>query len=234
MKLRESGMPAEDYWESLLDADAILARFRFDAATGDVAELGCGYGTFTLPLARRIGGSVRAFDIDADMVERVRVRAVLGRIANISATQRDVLTLGYELPEASCDAALLFNILHGESPVELLRETAKIIRHGGMLAVIHWRTDIPTPRGPSADIRPSAEKIITWATAAGDLCLTEGPFELPPYHYGLAFVRNNPIGALSLPHDVGFGRGIRLVHDATGVSGTVTTLDSARPRRRQR
>jgi len=189
MKLRESGMPAEDYWETLLDADAILARFHFEVATGDFAELGCGYGTFTIPLARRIGGSVRAFDIDGAMVDRTNERLSRAGLNNGIAVQRDVLTQGYGLSDGSCAAGLLFNILHGESPVELLRETAKIVRPGGTIAVIHWRTDILTPRGPSADIRPDPDQILAWAKAAGGLHLTDGPFELPPYHYGLSLAR---------------------------------------------
>lgn len=191
MKLRESGMPAENYWETLLDADAILARFRLDAVAGDVAELGCGYGTFTLPLARRIIGSVQAFDIDGAMVDRTRERASSAGLKNVIAAQRDVLTQGYGLNDGSCAAGLLFNILHGESPVELLQETAKIVRPGGTIAVIHWRTDIPTPRGPSADIRPGPDQIMAWATAAGGMRLADGPFELLPYHYGLAFRMNH-------------------------------------------
>ena len=126
-------MPAEDYWETLLDVDAILARFHLDTTTRDVAELGCGYGTFTLPLARRIAGRVHAIDIDGTMVERTAVRAAQEGIRNIATAQRDILMQGYGCPDESCDAGLLFNILHGESPVELLRETARVVRPGGML-----------------------------------------------------------------------------------------------------
>ena len=191
MKLRESGMPAEDYWETLFDADSILARFQLGSATGDVVELGCGYGTFTLPLARRIGGQVHAFDIDEDMVERTKVRASSAGIKNIQAAKRDALIHGYGLPDGSCAAGLLFNILHGESPIALLQETTRTLRPGGILAVIHWRTDITTPRGPSAEIRPQPEQIVAWATAVAGIRLTDGPFELPPYHYGLTFTRDS-------------------------------------------
>lgn len=189
MKLRESGMPAEDYWETLLDPEAILARFDLGSQTGDVAELGCGYGTFTLPLARRISGRVHAIDIDGAMVERTTARASKEGVNNIAAAQRDILAEGYGCPDASCDVGLLFNILHGESPVALIRETVRVVRPGGMLAVIHWRTDIATPRGPSAEIRPSPYQIAAWALAAGGLRLREGPFELLPYHYGILFER---------------------------------------------
>jgi len=191
MKLRESGMPAEDYWETLFDADVILERFQLGSVPGDVVELGCGYGTFTLPLARRISGQVHTFDIDGKMVERTTQRASSAGIRNIQAAKRDILVHGYGLPDGSCAAGLLFNILHGESPVELLRDTTRTLRPGGILAVIHWRTDIATPRGPSAEIRPRPEQIVAWATAVEGIRLTDGPFELPPYHYGLTFARRN-------------------------------------------
>ncbi|NQU11895.1 class I SAM-dependent methyltransferase, partial [bacterium] len=47
MKLRDSGMPEEAYWESLFDVPLILDRLGMDARLGDVVEFGCGYGTFT-------------------------------------------------------------------------------------------------------------------------------------------------------------------------------------------
>ncbi len=33
MKLRESGMPAQDYWETLMDAERVLDAFPFGPAT---------------------------------------------------------------------------------------------------------------------------------------------------------------------------------------------------------
>jgi len=59
MKLRDSGMPDEAFWETLFDVDLILDRLEIDKRLGDVLEMGCGYGTFTLPVARRISGLVR-------------------------------------------------------------------------------------------------------------------------------------------------------------------------------
>jgi len=189
MKLRESGMPAEDYWETLFDLPCILDAFGFSATTGDVAELGCGYGTFTLPLAARIGGTVHALDIDPAMVERTRARAAAASVSRIQAATRDVLAAGFGRPAGSCAAALLFNILHGESPVALLRAAADIVRPGGSVAVIHWRSDLPTPRGPTRDIRPTPERIIAWAAEAGRLTAAGDAFLLPPWHYGVNLVR---------------------------------------------
>jgi SAM-dependent methyltransferase len=189
MKLRDSGMPPRDYWESLVDVPVILDRFDVGSHWGDVAELGCGYGTFTLPLAARIGGVVHAFDIDAGMVETTRQRLAEAGRTNARVELRDVLESGFGLPDESCDAVLLFNILHGERPVDLLREAARVLRPGGMVAVIHWRTDIATPRGPSGDIRPQPAQIAAWASHVPALGLDGEAFELPPWHYGFRFRR---------------------------------------------
>ncbi len=64
MKLRDSGMPAEAYWEMLFDVPLILDRLGIDAQLADVAELGCGYGTFTVPIAQRIAGTLTTCDIE--------------------------------------------------------------------------------------------------------------------------------------------------------------------------
>jgi SAM-dependent methyltransferase len=190
MKYRESGMPPEDYWEALLDAALILDQFGFDAATGDVAELGCGYGTFTIPLARRIRGPVHAFDIDPEMIAHTHRRVAEAGLPNVRLAQRDVFADGFfGLPDNSCDACLLFNILHGEAPVEMLQEARRVVRPRGIVAVIHWRGDVTTPRGPSADIRPSPEQILAWVQAAGGLAAAEPPFHLPPWHYGVRLLK---------------------------------------------
>ena len=184
MYLRESSMPALDEWEALFDVELILNRF---GITGEVAELGCGYGTFTLALARRVSAPVHAIDIDPAMIETVRHRAAWAGVSNVDVRLRDVTTEGFGLEDSSCDACLLFNILHGESPARLIREARRVLRVGGDLAVIHWRSDIATPRGPPAQIRPVAPSIVRWVAEAGGLALADGPFLLPPWHYGLKF-----------------------------------------------
>lgn len=197
MKLRESGMPAQVYWETLLDVPLILDAFGFTLGSasgsvipaGDVAELGCGYGTFTIPLARRILGTVHALDLDPAMVAATAQRATAAGLANVHTSIRDVLADGFGVPPASCAAVLLFNILHAEEPVALLRAARDAVRPGGLVAVLHWRSDRPTPRGPTLAIRPTAAQILPWAESAGDLRPAAPPFDLPPWHYGLKLLR---------------------------------------------
>jgi SAM-dependent methyltransferase len=185
MKYRESGMPEQAYWETLFDIGTILDAFAIGPATGAVAELGCGYGTFTVPVARRTGAPVYTFDIDPEMVETTRRRASEQGLQNVNASVRDVFANGFGLPDGSCGAALLFNILHGEHPVAMLREASRVVAEGGQIAVIHWRSDIATPRGPSINIRPTADQIVTWASGVPQLRAEEAPVILPPWHFGI-------------------------------------------------
>jgi hypothetical protein len=87
------------------------------------------------------------------------------------------------------DACLLFNILHGEEPVRLLREAARILKVGGSIHIIHWRYDPTTPRGPSMDIRPRSVQVIAWAEEAGLDSSKYSPVDMPPWHYCLTFLK---------------------------------------------
>ena len=173
-------MPEETYWESLFDVPLILSKFDI-GQFHDVAEFGCGYGTFSIPVAKTIHGTLFTFDIDPAMIARTLERGIG---LPIVAQERDVMEHGFGI---QADAVLLFNILHGEQPVQLLRHARNALRDGGKVLVIHWRHDIPTPRGPQANIRPSPEQIAAWAKEAaleaGDM------IDLPPWHYGLQLVK---------------------------------------------
>jgi SAM-dependent methyltransferase len=149
MKIRDSGMPGEAYWESLFDVPLILERFGINRFC-DVAELGCGYGTFTIPIAGSIRGTVFTFDIDNAMLARTAARA--GELC-VVCEKRDVMELGFGV---KADAVLLFNILHCDEPVRLLQLAADALLPGGEVLVIHWRHG-DTPRGPNLAIRPRPE-----------------------------------------------------------------------------
>jgi SAM-dependent methyltransferase len=189
MKLRDSGMPDEAYWETLFDVTTVMDRLEIDGRTGDAVELGCGYGTFTLPVAGKISGILRAFDIDPEMIARTRQKALSARVSNIVAELRDVFADGFGVPDASQDSCLLFNILHCEEPLHLLSEAARVLKDGGKLFVIHWRPDPTTPRGPELDIRPTPQQIVDWVSTTKSFEHPTSPLDLPPWHYGLRFIR---------------------------------------------
>lgn len=187
MKGRESGMPDEAYWSSFFEPETALGQLLpSDRKTGDVVEFGCGYGTFTLPVARRVSGIVTALDIEPEMVEAVAWKAEKARLANIHVCLRDFVADGTGLKSGSQRHAMIFNLLHLEAPVALLREAWRVLGDGGSLSVIHWRSDIPTPRGPSLSIRPSPEQCQAWLAEAGFVGVEPVNLEhCCPYHFGI-------------------------------------------------
>lgn len=187
MKTRESGMPEEDMWRSFFEPEAVLTALGLEDGAGDVVYFGCGYGTFSLPAARRIRGTLHGFDIEGEMVAECVRRAAAEGVHNARFLQRDFVLEGTGLPAESVDYAMLFNILHAENPLVLLREAWRILRVGGRLAVMHWNYDPATPRGPSMDIRPRPAQCRAWAGEAGFVSETETALDLPPHHYGWTF-----------------------------------------------
>ena len=187
MKVRDSGMPEEEMWSEFFKPEKILATFGLDRGLGDIVEFGCGYGTFTLAAAKLATGIVHALDIEPEMVETVQEKCLQAGIENVRAAVRDFVAEGSGLQHDSIDAALLFNILHHEEPVALMKEAFRILKPGGRLAVIHWNYDPATPRGPAMEIRPRPEQCIAWGRTAGFTFDEGGRFHLPPYHYGLLF-----------------------------------------------
>jgi SAM-dependent methyltransferase len=191
MKGRESGMPEEAYWQSFYDADCIVEKL--ECAKGKkerIAEFGSGYGTFTLPAAKRTTGVVHAFEIEHELVALVQRKAAEAGLQNISAERRDFVAEGTGLPPQSVDHAMIYNLLHIEEPVRLLREAHRILHPGGVVSIIHWKHDASTPRGPSMGIRPRPEQCREWAEVAGFSFLRDQ--DLSPccqYHYGMLLIR---------------------------------------------
>ncbi len=187
MKARESGMPDETWWRSFFDPEGLLARLlSAHDRVGGIVEFGAGYGTFTLPAARMTSGVVTALDIDPSMVDRVRQQSEAGGLTNVRAVLRDVVADGTGLADSSQKQALIFNLLHLENPVALLLEARRTLAAGGRVSVLHWRSDIRTPRGPSLDIRPSPAQCAAWMREAGFVDVAAVDVEdLCPYHFAL-------------------------------------------------
>ena len=187
MKGRESGMPDEDYWQTFFDVDCLLSELNFlKTKTESVVEFGSGYGTFTLPTAARTSGQVFGLDIEPELVSLVRDRAAQQKLMNVDVRLQDFVASGTGLDDESVDHAMLFNILHIESPVQLLREALRVLRPSGSVSISHWNRDPRTPRGPSMEVRPRPEQCKAWAEEAGFSFLRYVDLaKCSPYHYGM-------------------------------------------------
>ena len=151
MKIRESGMPEREMWEDFFNPIKTLTVLGVNSQTGDVAEFGCGYGTFTIPAAKIIKGKVYALDIEPDMIRVTNEEAKKHGLSNVQNVMRDFMMKGSGLPNESVDYVMLFNILHLEKPMVLINEAKRILKEGGKVGIVHWNYDPKTPRGPSID-----------------------------------------------------------------------------------
>ena len=187
MKGRESGMPEEADWAGFFDVEAAMdVLLGTNNIAGNLVEFGCGYGTFTVPAASRVQGTVTALDIDPEMVACVQEKSKKYGLPNIHAETRDFVTHGTGLGASTQIHAMVFNLLHLEQPVALLQEVHRVLQTGGHVSIIHWRSDIPTPRGPSLAIRPTPEQCREWLEKAGFVDIAFADMQACcPYHFGV-------------------------------------------------
>ncbi len=190
MKVNDSGMPEEAYWNSLLDIEGIVDWLAITENSA-IVEIGCGYGTFTVPIAKKSGGNIYAFDIEPSMIEIARENVYKSGQSNVIFSLRDILEQGTGIESNSVDMVLLFNILHCNERRMLLAEASRILKKGGIVAIIHWRKDIPTPRGPAIDLRPDITQILN-AYEGLNLRYQGNSRILEPYHWGIQLIKGDP------------------------------------------
>ncbi len=146
------------------------------------ADIGCGPGYFTLPIAERVK-KVYAVDIHKEMIEICKKRAQEKNIKNI------VYLLSSEekipAPTSSCHKVLLANVFHELLyPEKFLEEIKRILLPQGILYLIDWHP-IESPTGPPIEERIPEEKVISFFHQHGGKLLEK--FPIYPYHYFLAF-----------------------------------------------
>jgi SAM-dependent methyltransferase len=185
MKTQESGMPPREMWESFFDVETTLRKLGLSEACDCVVDIGCGYGTFSLPAAKIIRGTVYALDIEHDMVAITTAKS--SELTNFKIVQRDIVTHGSGIESGIADYVMLFNLLHAREAEQLLDEAKRMLKPGGKLGVMHWNYDPRTPRGPSMEIRLRPEQCVQLVERSG--FKVSEIIDLPPYHYGFVGTR---------------------------------------------
>lgn len=184
MRVRESGMPDEKTWNSFFQTDMVLEELGVNSEVYDLVEIGFGYGTFSIPAAQKISGNLYGFDIDKGMLNTLNRKLLKDNIKNIFLEQRDILAQKTNFSKNSVDYVMLFNILHHHSSTDFLDEAHRVLKENGKVGIIHWRTDITTPRGPNLKFRPSPQQILELVDK-NKFRIEKKPFNLHPYHFGL-------------------------------------------------
>ncbi len=191
MKIRQSGMPEMEYWESFFDAPSIIEKLFISTPAGNTVEFGCGYGTFTIPASLQTQQTLYAFDIDPTAVHSVMELAHQQQISNIQLQQQDFIQNGTGLIDESATHVMIYNLLHLENPAALLKQAYQLLKPNGVLSIMHWRSDFKTPRGPSLEIRPTPEQCQNWLKTAGFHSIQKIDIEnYAPYHFSYIAIKS--------------------------------------------
>lgn len=156
-----------------------------------VADFGCGgVGYFVFAAAELVGdkGKVYAVDILKANLESVQKKIRQDNIYNIQTVWSNLEVFGgTKIPERSVDIGMLINVLFQTTKhKEVLKEANRLMKKGGTLAIIDWKSHA-MPFGPPSGHRLNKDTIINLATVSGFRVASQ--FEAGKYHYGLKFVK---------------------------------------------
>ena len=161
-----------------------------------IADLGCGSGYFTIPLAAQTGeeGKVYAVDLIENLLEVVKSRAYLEKLNNISIIRADLEkknALESKIRTGECQLVLIANLLYTAKKISsILREAKRILAKDGKIIVIEWSKDAKSNLdnfGPDRELR-IAEKDLKQMASKEGLAL-KNYFAAGSFHYGMVFGR---------------------------------------------
>ena len=134
-------------------------------------DAGCGIGSHTLLLADAVGpgGHVTGLDLSADLVAHARDMASRSGLSDrVSFQQGDVNALPFD--DGSFDWAWSVDCVGHASigePVAGLRELARVVRSGGLVAILGYSSQMLLPGYPVLEARLNATGSATTAVNEG-------------------------------------------------------------------
>ena len=93
-------------------------------------------------------GKIHAFDIDEEIIQQLQCKIDQFGINKIELHLKDFIAEGSGFSENTIDYVTIFNILHHDNPIQILNEVFRILKPKAKAGIVHWRSDIETPRGP--------------------------------------------------------------------------------------
>ena len=131
-----------------------------------VADIGCGPGYFTLPLAKYlIHGKVLALDTSDEIVQACQERVDKARLGNVEVVKCEE----YEFPVEPGVADGLFisvTLHHPEDRVRFLSAAKEMLTPGGWCFIVEWQK-AETESGPPQQVRISPDELRQIAKDSG-------------------------------------------------------------------
>ena len=155
-----------------------------------VADLGCGYGFYTLPLSSITGNTGLVYAVDSsrysleDLSENLgRNMSLNGKYSKITALERDISDTG--IAESSVDVAFFANVFHDvEDKKKFIGEVKRILKPAGIAVDLDWHNG-RTEFGPPMGLRVPEEEAKRMFLSNG--MKLQRSIKVAPYHYCLVF-----------------------------------------------
>jgi ubiquinone/menaquinone biosynthesis C-methylase UbiE len=154
---------------------------------GNAADVGCGIGYFTLPIAEMIGSEYTVYGLDTSeqMLEEVILKVKKKQLSNVRTIQTD--EYDFKLEDAAVTYVLMANVLHEVSDrIKFLQETSRILTPKGRLALLDYEKNESIP-GPPIHHRISRDEAKKMLAQAGFEVLLETEFA--DQFYGIVAVK---------------------------------------------
>jgi ubiquinone/menaquinone biosynthesis C-methylase UbiE len=165
--------------------DAILSEAGVESGEV-VADIGCGIGFFTLPLARYVGKNGRVFALDTSptMIKELRKRTRNLKQVKPIHSQENKFSLGNE----SVDFVLLVRMVHElEDWKHFFKEVKRILAPGGRVCVIDFKKK-KMEMGPPLRVRLTKNRLRGMLRQSGfSRVKSLSPL---PFHNALIAVKN--------------------------------------------
>ncbi len=154
----------------LIDPDRFFALLQLKEGM-TVVDVGCGRGNYALAMSGRVGkeGRIYACDLWAEGARVLSDMLVQKRINNVIVLVTDV-SKSIAAPDASADICLMatvfHDLVHDGKHEGALKQTARILKPGGRLAVLEFKK-IEGPPGPPIHARLSPDDLQDMLQAQG-------------------------------------------------------------------
>ena len=153
-----------------------------------MADIGCGAGYFTLPLAKfLINGKVIALDTSDEMVEACQSRLDGARMGNVEVIKCDE----YDFPVAagSVDGLFIaFVVHHPDDRERFLKAAKEILTPRGWCFILEWQKK-ETESGPSQERRITPDELRQYAENSG--FRVQGSRDINEEHYLMTLINRN-------------------------------------------
>lgn len=171
----------------LIDPSAFFAHVEIDPG-GRILDAACWVGRYSIEISRRLDekGVIHAVDLWDEGIEILKKTIAERHISNIHPIRADI-TKHIPVEGESIDFGLMATILHDLSPEEqdrTLREMVRVLKPGGVLAVIEFKKIREGP-GPPIAIRMSEQETEAKITKYGFLKTYQG--EIGEFNYLMNF-----------------------------------------------